>query len=411
MSFTSSESTSRSLLRNRDYALAVGAKATSFVGDEAAVIALTLALAWHGPWAVAGLMLSGFAPLIVMAPLAGLLVDRCDSRHLLVITGGLQTVICAALAYTTSLPLVLALIFLLGAGQAVTSATWSALLPGIVGLPNMAKAIGLSQAVTNAAMILSPALGGVLFGLGGARAALLLDAVTFLALTVAAQLIGHRRRIHNTAEPGDDWRAGLRVIRADRTLALLTGMLFLFVLLGAMVNVVAVFLIRFTLHAGPVWFGAESAVFGTAMVAGSLFSSRISGQANLLRGTVASMVMLSVSMLAYAAAPSILWLVVPAVLGGVGNALLNATASTVIALRVPEAVRGRVGSALGGLIAASMVGAMLLGGVVASVFTPRQVFLLAGVLGLIVPVVVGRSLLRTTSATEVPAIGQLDLVG
>src|SRR5207247_5074485 len=130
------------------------------------------------------------------------------------------------------------------------------------------------------------------------------------------------------------------------------------------------------------------------MVIGSLFSARISGQPNLLRGTVASMMMLATSMLAYAAAPSILWLALPAVLGGLGNALLNATANTVIALRVPEAVRGRVGSALGGLMAASMVGAMLLGGVVASALTPRQVFLLAGVLGLIVPVVVGRNLLR-----------------
>ena len=411
MSFTSSAAAPGSLLRNRDYLLVVGAKATSFVGDEAAVIALTLALAWHGPWAVAGLMLSGFAPMIVMAPLAGLLVDRHDSRHLLVFTGALQTFTCVVLAFTTSLPLTFGLIFLLGAGQAVTSATWSALIPGIVGLPNLPKAIGISQAVTNAAIILAPALGGVLVGLGGVRAALLLDVATFFALTVAAQLIAHRRLIEQTAGPGDDWRAGLRVIRADRTLALLTGMLFLFVLLGAMVNVVAVFLIRFTLHAGPVWFGAESAVFGTAMVLGSLFSSRISGQPNLLRGTVASMAMLSVSMLAYAAAPSILWLVVPAVLGGLGNALLNATANTVIALRVPEAVRGRVGSALGGLMAASMVGAMLLGGVVASVLTPRQVFLLAGLLGLAVPVLVGRSLLRTASVAEVPADGALVLAG
>jgi MFS family permease len=411
MSFTSSVAPARPLLRNRDYTLVVGAKATSFIGDEAAVIALTLALAWHGPWAVAGLMLSGFAPMIVMAPLAGMLVDRHDSRHLLVVTGALQTAICAVLAYTTSLPLIFGLIFLLGAGQAVTSATWSALIPGIVGLPNVPKAIGISQAVTNAAMILAPALGGVLVGLGGVRAALLLDVTTFFALTVVAQLIGHRRRIEKTAEPGDDWRAGLRVIRADQTLALLTAMLFLFVLLGAMVNVVSVFLIRFTLHAGPIWYGAESAVFGIAMVIGSLLSGRISGQRNLLRGTVASMVMLSTSMLAYAAAPSILWLAVPAVLGGLGNALLNATANTVIALRVPEAVRGRVGSALGGLMAASMVGAMLLGGLVASALTPRQVFLLAGVLGLIVPVVVGRNLLRAASVADVPAAAQLELVG
>jgi hypothetical protein len=48
---------------------------------------------------------------------------------------------------------------------------------------------------------------------------------------------------------------------------------------------------------------------------------------------------------------------------------------------------------------------------VASALTPRQVFLLAGLLGLIVPVVVGRSLLRTASVADVPVAGQLELVG
>jgi hypothetical protein len=62
MSFAFSPEMSRSLLRDRDYMLVVGANATSFIGDEAAVIALTLALAWHGPWAVAGLMLRAASP-------------------------------------------------------------------------------------------------------------------------------------------------------------------------------------------------------------------------------------------------------------------------------------------------------------------------------------------------------------
>jgi MFS family permease len=397
-------------LRSRDYRLVVGAKAVSFVGDEAAVIALTLALASHGPWAVAGLMLAGFAPMIVMAPLAGVLVDRHDSRHLLVLTGILQTAVCAVLASTSSLPLVLALVFLLGAGQAVTSATWSALLPGVVGVPNMARAVGISQAVTNASMVLAPALGGVLVALGGARLALLLDVATFLALTVAGQTISHRRRIERSTEEGDDWRLGARVLLADRILTVLIAMLFLFMLLGAMVNVVDVFLVRYTLHAGPVWYGASVAVFGVAMVAGSLASGRINGQRQLLIGAVVSMLLLSVSMLGYAAAPTILWLFPPAVVGGVGNALLNMTVNTVVATRVAEQVRGRVAAAIGGLMSAGMVGAMLLGGVLANVFTPREVFLLGSIVGAAVPLLVGPRLLKASAApTPTPVDAHVEL--
>ena len=394
--------------------LVVGAKATSFIGDEAAVIALTLALAWHGPWAVAGLMLSGFAPMIVIRRRwPGMLVDRHDSRRLLVATGALQTAICAVLAYTTSPPLIFGLIFLLGAGQAVTSATWSALVPGIVGLPNVPKAIGLSQAITNAAMILAPALGGVLVGLGGTRAALLLDVATFFALIRGGSV--HRsppadREDRRTR--GDDWRAGLRVIRADHTLALLTGMLFLFVLLGAMVNVVAVFLIRFTLHAGPIWFGAESAVFrdrdGRGLAAqqpdqrpaapaprhGGVDGDAVDLDAGLRCGTV------------HPVAGG------PCGAGRPGQRPAQCDGEhRHRAYGSRKLVRGRVGSALGGLMAASMVGAMLLGGIAASTLNPRQVFLLAGLLGLIVPVVVGRRLLRTASVTGVPVAGQLELVG
>lgn len=392
------------MLRNRDFALAVGARATSFVGDEAAVIALTLALASHGPWAVAILMLAGFAPLIVMAPLAGVLVDRYDSRRLLVSTGLAQTLICLALAFTTSLPLTIGLVAVLGTGQSITSATWSALVPGIVGKQNMARAVGLSQAFTNSAMVIAPAVGGVLVGIGGARLALLLDVATFALLVVAGASVRHRRQIVRTVDEPTRWKEGARVIRADQVLTMMIGMLFLFALLGAMVNVVGVFLIRYTLHAGPGWYGAEAAVFGCAMVVGSVFTSRIRGQHRMIQGTVLSMLMLAASMIGYAGAPAILWLFLPAVVGGLGNAVLNATVNTVVALRIPEEVRGRVAATIGGLMSGAMTGALLLGGVAANLMTPREVFLLGGIVGLAVPLLLGPRLLRQHSLELATAV-------
>ncbi len=394
MSFTSAAEKPTLLLRNRDFALAVGARATSFIGDEAAVVALTLALAPHGPWAVALLMLAGFAPLIVMAPITGVLVDRYDSRRLLVCTGSAQAVICLALAFTTSLPTTIGLVALLGAGQSIVSSTWSALVPGIVGKQNMARAVGLSQAFTNSAMVIAPAVGGVLVGIGGAKLALLLDVGTFAVLVVAGASVRHRRQVTRAAGEPTRWKEGARVIRADRVLAMLIGMLFTFALLGAMVNVVGVFLIRYTLHAGPGWYGAESAVFGCAMVLGSLCMSRISGEHRLIQSTMLSMMMLAVSMIGYASAPGILWLFFPAVVGGLGNALLNASVNTVVALRIPEEVRGRVAATLGGVMSGAMAGAILLGGVAANLLTPREVFLLAGIVGLAVPLTLGPRLLR-----------------
>jgi MFS family permease len=390
--------------RLRDFRLIVGARAASYVGDEAAVIALTLMLAHNGPWAVAGLLLAGFGPLIVMAPVAGLLADRMDSRTLLVGIGLLQAGLCLALAYTSALPIVVGLVALLSAGQAITGATWSALLPGVVGMENLARAIGISQAATNAAMIFAPALGGALAGAGGARLVLLINVATYLLLAAGAGLVRHRRRVVH--EPGAAPRAleGFRVLRADRTLLLMVGMFFLFILLGAMANVVNVFLIRDTLDAGPAWYGAESSTVGAAMLAGSLWAGRLSGQRRLVRASVVGMAAMAVSAVGYATAPTIAWVFPWAVICGAGNATVNVAANTVVALRVAAAVRGRVSAAIGGLMSTGIVIATVLGGLAGSAFTPREVFAIAGIVGLAVPLTVAPALLRSvrTDLSEAP---------
>ena len=130
MSFTST-----SLRRNRDLWIAVVARAVSLLGDEAALVALTLRLhdGGSGAWWISVLFVAGMAPLVLLAPIAGALVDRYDSRVLLVWSGLAQTAACLVLVQVHSVPLVLALVAVLGAGQAVNGATWQALLSSIVG--------------------------------------------------------------------------------------------------------------------------------------------------------------------------------------------------------------------------------------------------------------------------------------
>ena len=106
------------------------------------------------------LFVAGMAPLVLLAPIAGALVDRYDSRVLLVWSGLAQTAACLVLVQVHSVPLVLGMVAALGAGQAVNGATWQALLPSIVGADQLPAAIGMSQAVRTAAGIAAPAVGG-----------------------------------------------------------------------------------------------------------------------------------------------------------------------------------------------------------------------------------------------------------
>src|SRR3954470_2483475 len=86
-----------------DVSLLAGARAVSVCGDFLAATALALVLqqAGHGGLAVSGLLLAASLPLVLLAPVAGRIADRVDSRTVLVVAGFAQALICLALAFVT----------------------------------------------------------------------------------------------------------------------------------------------------------------------------------------------------------------------------------------------------------------------------------------------------------------------
>jgi MFS family permease len=399
MSFTSDP-----LRRNRDLWIAVVARAVSLLGDEAALVALTLRLhdSGSGAWWIAALFVAGMAPLVLLAPIAGTLVDRCDSRVLNVASGLAQTVACVVLVQVHSIPLVLGLVAALGAGQAVNGATWQALLPSIVGTERLPAALGMSQAVRTVAAIAAPAVGGALTGLYGARVPLLVDAATFAAITLAGLLVRTRRHVAQAARPRGR-RGGYGIVRDDPVIAALLTTLAMFIVLGAMTNVVEVYLVRDTLHSTATWYGVLGGTWGAGMLLGALVGGRWSSQLALARVVLASTAALSLSMLGYTVAPGVAWLLPVAVAGGAANGLLNLGSSALTMMRAPEHARGRVAAATNGIASAAMIGAFVLGGAMAAIASPRQIFLVAGMLGMLAPLSLGRWLLGACRSTSVDA--------
>jgi MFS family permease len=322
---------------------------------------------------------------------------------LLAVAGLAQFLTCLVLARVESPVAVLGLVFVLGCGDAVTGATWTALLPGIVGDHRLGAAIGIRQAAATSAGVAAPALGGLLTGLGGAGLVLNLDAATFLAVGAAALLVRHRRGRTPAATAAADGPAGLGVIRRDPVLRGLIGALFVFCVVAGMANVISVFLIRQTLHASTTWFGVEAAMSAAAMTVGALLFGRLSGLRRLVAAGLVGMAAMSVACIGYGAAPSITWLLIPAALCGFGNAALNVSVGTVTMLRTPEAARGRVAAAISAVTSGGLIGSMILGGALATVLTPREIFACAGVGTLAIPALLARQLLRAVGATSVSA--------
>jgi len=374
---------------------ALAGRSASRFGDEVALVALTLRLQASGahPYQVALLLAAGLVPFVLLAQMAGRVADSADSRRVLVWATVAQACCCIPLIFTANAAVMTVLVALLGAGAAFSQATWQALIPRVVGEDNIAAAMAAQQTAFTVASIAAPAVAGLLSGAFGTGVPLTVNAVTFCVLTVATMAVRTRRAGTGMAATKRE-RGGWAVLRADRLLGPLVSGLAAFVLLAMMVNVVTVFLVRQTLHAGAGWYGVVEATWMLGVVGGALAAARIPTDTRRAHAVLAGAALMSVTFAGYGLAPVVAVLVPVSIAGGVGNGLLNVCVATLVMARSDERVRGRVSAALGAVTNGAGIASLVAGGGLAAVIAPQQIFLLASALGGVVTVVTAVQVMR-----------------
>jgi MFS family permease len=367
----------------RDLLVALAGRAVSTFGDGVALVALTLRLQGDGgrPYEVALLLAAGVIPQLLLARPVGRMVDAHDSRRLLVAGGLAEVAATVPLVVLHSVAAIVLLVAVLGAAASVTGATWSALIPRVVGDDHLAEAVSAQQSLNVLALVGAPAVGGLLAGAFGSSVPVAVDAATFVVVTVAAALV-RTRRAPDGADGSARARGGFAILRADRVLAPLLAGVALVVLLVGMVDVVLVYLVRDTLAAGGVWYGAVEASWMAGMVAGSLGAGRVRSQPGQVRATVAGAALACAGVAGFAVAPTVAVLLPLSVLGGVGNGYAGACVSTLLMVRTPDSARGRVSAAAGAIFGAAQGASLLIGGAVVLVLSARELYAIAGLLGL-----------------------------
>lgn len=370
----------------RDLVIALSGRMVSTFGDGVALIALALRLQSDGahPYEVGLLLAGGVIPQLALARPIGRLVDTHDSRRLLVGGGLAEIGAVIPLIFLHSVAPVVALVAVLGAAASITGATWSALIPRVVGEDHLAQAVSAQQSLSVLVLVGAPAAGGLLAGAFGTGVPVALDAVTFGVVTVAAALIRTRRvpERASAVEGPSDVRGGFAILRADRVLAPLLAGVALVVLLVGMVDVVLVYLVRGTLHAGGVWYGVAEASWMAGMVAGSLGAGRVRTERGQVRATIAGAAVACAGVAAFAVAPTVAILVPISVLGGIGNGYAGTCLSTLVMARTPDRARGRVSAAANAVFGGAQGASLLVGGAVAIVLSPRAIYAVAGLLGI-----------------------------
>jgi MFS family permease len=417
MSFTSAPAAGSVDLpasRWRDVHIAATAKAISVCGDflAATTLVLTLQSAGAGGPAVAAVLLASTLPLVVLAPLAGRLADRVDSRTLLIAAGFGQALVCVALALVSQPVAIIALVALLSCGLAVTQPTLSALIPAMVRREDLPRAGAINQTAGTVGALVGPALAGLLVGQLGTTVPLLLDAASYGALVAAGLLLRTRRggpaaRRAAVAGPqptGDGVQPAATPVawsiwRDPLLRAMVVSIAAVVGAIGA-INVVAVFFVRETLAASETMYGVVEAAWMVGLLAGAWLWARLARRARddaaLVGGVLVLLGATCLILPVAAVVGTVGWLIPLWLVGGAFNGGTNVFSGVLMSSRVPDEVRGRAFATLGASVQGAGMAGYFAGGVLADQVPIRPLIVGLGLAGLAVVAVLALPVVRIT---------------
>jgi len=302
------------------------------------------------------LLFAWMVPALLLAPVAGTLVDRWDRRRVLIAadTGqALMTLLLAALVLSGRFELWY--LFVVTVAGSLISAfqepAFTASIAALVPRRQYQRAIGLVQLLGSVSAIIAPLLGGALvvtIGLGGI---MLIDAASFLAAIAGLLLVSIPRpvRIEADAAAAEEqgWRRftheaaqGLRFLRARPGLL---GMLAVFALTnfwGGFLNpLLSPMVLSFT---QPVQLATVQATAGVGSVLGGLAIGIWGGPRHRIAAVATSLTLGGICTAVIGLRPSIPLIAGSVFIWALSSPMMSASSASIWMSKTPQALLGRV---------------------------------------------------------------------
>lgn len=342
----------------------------SGVGDQ---LALTTMVLWMGatllrgeniaPAAVAGLIVAEAITVLIVAPIAGVFVDRWDRRRIMLATDLVRAGQYAGLAFVVSMGASTRVsIVLLYAVTVASSAAARFFLPAraayvadiVPKADARVRASGIGQATDAAAIITGPPLAAPLLFFAGPQWALGLNAASFLLSYTVVRGIHVPAAARRTAGEScartssfrEEISAGMLFILRNRELTVLTVSIVVSTLGAGALSALGVFFTTRNLHAAASFYGLLGLSLGTGVVAGALASGVLA--AHYGPGRVLSGGLLSAGLLVAVYAKQGSGWPALAVLGvlGVPVGVLNSLIGSRLLAVTPRELLGRVNATI-----------------------------------------------------------------
>jgi CRP-like cAMP-binding protein/predicted MFS family arabinose efflux permease len=416
----------RSALSHRDYRFLLPGFAISTIGDWLYGVSLVVLVynRTHSAGWVAAVTIIKLVPFVAFGAVGGVVADRYERRSVMLvcdlIRAGLMFVLAISSSLTGALPVAIIIAFLTSAVSTPYQPSVYAITPAIVGERDLAAANAVSNSVEQLAILLGPAIGGLLLFIGPPSLAFALNGVSFLISGACVRAIGTKSTGLNAEDAEQEaglrnrLRQGLGAIRASGEVSMLVVLLAAGTFVYGQEVVMLVLVSKRLISTGSQGVGFLNAAEGLGGIVVAGFATRMARTTHpafLFAGGVVA-TGLPLTLVAFV---SHAWLAYALIaITGAGSILLEVTGLTMLQRNLSNEVMGRVFGVMNSLFVASL----LLG----SLITPLLIhaFSLKGALvisGLILPAVIVfalpqlRSLDRASTARMEQLAGRVEILG
>ncbi|HEX3028410.1 MAG TPA: MFS transporter, partial [Clostridia bacterium] len=327
------------------------------------------------------LMAASAIPKVIISPIAGVVVDRYNRKHLLVwmdLIRGISVVFIAISAYNgfISIYMVFAAGIVLGICGSFFSPAVNSALPDIVPqtkLVNANSAIGIIQTGSN---IVGSSIGGVIYHAFGASFMFLLDGLSYLFSGIIELFIKIPR--HEKSQENQhiihDIKDGYVFVWRFRGLRYILTMLTVLNFVSYIAIVLFLPLFQKASSLGPLKYGIAMAFVTGGGLLGVLFTTFVKVSPSRRLSIFISFTVIScLCFIAGSFAYNFPLMLVLLTIGGAGFTIVNVFINTTIQLTIPQNMRGKVFSLISMLTNGFTPLSMALGGVLGEFFPIRYI--------------------------------------
>lgn len=349
-------------------------------------------------WLVLEITRSGFGlglvtavqwlPVLLFGAWMGVVADRFDKRKLLLFTNVVSGLLSLALGIATvsgvvTLWMVVLIALLLGLVTALDNPTRQTFTYEMVGRERLTNAVSLNTATFTTARVVGPAIAGFMIGGVGIGECFLLNAATFIPITVALTRIDPEqllRTVPTERRPGQV-REGLRYVMSVPILRTLLGIMAVVGMLQYNFQVILPLLAKETFSGNASTLGMLGATLGIGMFVGSLTNAAFGRPVRRL--VMVAGIALGTMTLLVSSAPN-QWVAAAGMIPlGASSMAFLAMVNSTLQLNTSDEMRGRVMALYFVLfLGTTPIGAPIIGWI-AETFTPRAALAVSGMSSLL----------------------------